>query len=272
MSLSYLSISQEDVYYRATRRPKHPPVLANRDLVTTNHHWYIGAEAGGSWNGTAATGSLEQFLAYRAGYTAGYIGGYAGYCHHQRWLFEGGYLQQPVHIFLSLFTARRPVNLHLSSIAGAIPLRVKRRVLRFGNVQKQSGIYVGAGVLLPFHQAATLEDFRLLVGYARIAGSQPARFDTLTIRHLSVLTGQGKIQWESSLEVAGRIARQWELVAYGRAHYATRSVLRSESVLLVNRQIESTAVLTLQPWAYQFGLSVRYLFKFRNPYRSTFEE
>jgi len=264
--------AQEDEYYRASKRIKPKVILPNKDLITTNNHWYIGLEGGGKWNGSALENSLSGLLAYRKSFTAGYYALQLGYNHNLRWAFESGYIQDPTNAFLYFFTTRGRAISHLNDLSHTIPLRVKRRVLRIGNVQKQSGIYIGTGVLVsPFEQPKNLEKFNLLIGYTRVEGSNPLRFDTLVVRSQSLVTGRNKLALEGSLEFVGRIARHWELVSYGRVRYTPNSALRSESILYLNSFEENKTALSLHPWSVQFGIAIRYLYTIKNAYRSRYE-
>ncbi|MCU0341024.1 MAG: hypothetical protein MUE30_14175 [Spirosomaceae bacterium] len=262
-----------DEYYRASKRRKNLTWLRNSDLVRSSNHWYVGIEGGGKWNGTTLSDNLSGFIDFQPKFTDSYASGYLGYSHRLRWAVEAGYGRTPTNALLAFFTARRRFTLPLNENAVFIPLRFKYRVLRIGKIQKLSGLYAGVGALwMPTRKSTTIERFNTLIGYRRVADTTPAQFDTLVVQHETVLTGKPKMAWEGSVELVGRIARRWELVAYGRAHYAFRSPMEANTQLLINRQTTATSLLTIRPLSYQFGVAVRFLYNLQDQYRSRFDE
>ena len=262
--------AQIEEYYRPYKRPKTAILLTQPDLVRSNSHWYVGIEGGGKWNGATLSNSLFGLLAYRSGYTDSYAGGHLGYSHNLRWSIESGYIRNPSNTIMRV-NAFRGFTVRVNELEHSIPLRFKWRILRLGNVLKQSGIYVGAGILwTPTRKRQDAETF-LLTGLTRSSGAGNAP-DTLLVENQTFSTGKSKLEPEVSLEFVGRVSTHLEIVAFGRVHYAGASALRSDSQLYINRLIESTSSLTLRPVSYQFGVAIRYIYGMRNLYRSRFED
>lgn len=261
--------AQTDEYYRPYKRRTSAVILDHPDLVRSDSHWYVGIEGGGKWNGAVLSDNLFGLLSYQTGATDGYAGGHLGYSHNLRWTLETGYIRNPSNAYLRV-NAVRGFPVRVNELEHSIPLRFKWRVLRLGHVLKQSGIYVGGGLLwTPTRKRQNVDTF-VLTGLTR-SGSSGTR-DTLLVENQTFSTGKAKLELEGSLEFVGRVSSHIEVVAYGRAHYAGASALRSDSQFYINRLIEASSSLTLRPVSYQFGVAIRYIYARRNVYRSRFEE
>jgi len=256
--------------YYIPRKKTSPIIFNHPDLIKMDNHWYLGLEGGGKWMGTNLTSSLTGLIGYQKSVVDGYAAIQFGYLHNLKWGVETGYVRNPSRMVLAINSAR-PFVYRVEDLQHSIPFRFKYRVLRFGNVLKKSGIYLGTGfVWTPTRNRTQINQFDL-AGLARVSGSR-TQFDTLIVENYSFTTGKAKIEWEGNLEFVGRISQHFEIVAYGRATIAPASSLESKSELFVNRLSQSTSIATLRPVSYQFGLTFRYLYGFMNAYRSEYDE
>ncbi len=270
MGLFLSAEAQTDEYYRPYKRPQTPIFLTHPDLIRSNSHWYIGIEGGGKWNGSKLSDNLFGLLSYQGGATDSYAGGHLGYSHNLRWSVESGYIRNPSNAYLRV-NAFRSFRVRVNELEHSIPLRFKWRILRLGHVLKQSGIYIGGGILwTPTRKWQNAETF-VLTGLTRSSGSGSTP-DTILVENQTFSTGKVKLELEGSLEFVGRVSPHIELVAYGRTHYSNASALRSDSQFYINRLIEASSSLTLRPVSYQFGVAIRYIYSIRNTYRSRFED
>ena len=262
--------AQIEDYYRPQKRSTAPVLINHPDLVRANNHWYIGIEGGGKWNGATLDNSLSELLVNKKGATDSYAGGHLGYSHNLRWSLETGYIRNPSNLILFV-NSTRPFPFSVKDLQHTIPVRFKWRVLRLGNVQKKSGMYLGGGLLwTPTRKQKEIEGFQL-GGLSRASGSR-TKLDTLIVENRSFTTGRAKLELEGSLEFVGRIGQHFELVGYGRVSYAGSSALESKSELFVNNYSQSISIATLRPVSYHFGVAIRYLYGLQNSYRSRFEE
>ncbi|WP_428660465.1 hypothetical protein [Runella sp.] len=261
--------AQIEDYYRPYKRQK-TVFLTHPDLVRSDSHWYIGIEGGGKWNGATLSDNLYGLLASKSGTFDSYAGGHLGYSHNLQWSIESGYIHNPSNAFL-LVNAVRGFRVRVNELQHSIPLRFKWRLFRLGVVQKQSGIYIGGGVLwTPSRKYEVTEAFSL-AGLTRSSGSRTS-LDTILVENQTFSTGKAKLELEGSLEFVGRVATHIEFVAYGRVHYAGASALRSDSQFYINHIREASSSLILRPVSYQFGIAIRYIYGMRKEYRSRFEE
>lgn len=267
-SLVSIANAQIEDYYRPRKRGTTPYLINRPDIVRVNNHWYVGLEGGGKWNGATLSNSLSGLLSYRKGITNGYYAAQLGYSRNLRWIVETGYIQNPSTIVLAV-SSSVPFPFSIEDRQHSIPFRFKWRVFRLGNVQKQSGMYVGGGfVWTPTRQRKDLEGFRLS-GLSRISRTQ---FDTLIVENNSQVTGKAKLELEGNLEFVGRLSPHFEFVGYGRVSYAGASPIESKTELFVNNLSQTISWATLRPVTYQFGIAFRYLYGLKNNYRSRFEE
>lgn len=255
-------------YYRPRKRGATPYLINRPDIVRANNHWYVGLEGGGKWNGATLSNGLSGLLSYRKSITNGYYAAQLGYSHNLRWTVETGYIQNPSTIVLAV-NSSVPFPFRIEDRQHSIPFRFKWRVFRLGNVQKQSGMYLGGGfVWTPTRQRKDLEGFQLS-GLSRISRTQ---FDTLFVVNNSFVTGKAKVELEGSIEFVGRLSPHFEILGYGRINYAGASPIESKTELFVNNLSQTISWATLRPVTYQFGIAVRYLYGLKNNYRSRFEE
>lgn len=267
-SLISIANAQIEDYYRPRKRGITPYFINRPDIVRANNHWYVGLEGGGKWNGATLSNSLSGLLSYRKSITNGYYAAQLGYSHNLRWTVETGYIQNPSTIVLAV-NSSVPFPFRIEDRQHSIPFRFKWRVFRLGNVQKQSGMYVGGGFIwTPTRQRKDLEGFRLS-GLSRISRTQ---FDTLFVENNSQVTGKAKLELEGNLEFVGRLSPHFEFVGYGRVSYAGVSPIESKTELFVNNLSQTISWATLRPVTYQFGIAFRYLYGLKNTYRSRFEE
>lgn len=263
-----VSFAQIEDYYRPQKRGNTPYLINRPDIVRANNHWYVGLEGGGKWNGAALSSGLSGLLSYRKGVTNGYYAAQLGYSHNLRWTIETGYIRNPSTIILAV-NSSRPFPFRIDDYQHSIPFRFKWRVFRLGNVQKQSGMYVGGGfVWTPTRKRKDLDGFQLS-GLSRVSRTQ---FDTLIVENNTFVTGKAKVELEGSIEFVGRLSPHFEILGYGRVSYAAASALESKTELFVNNLSQSISVATLRPVTYQFGMAIRYLYGLKNNYRSRFEE
>ncbi len=261
--------AQVEEYYRPYKHPK-AIFLTHPDLVRSDSHWYIGLEGGGKWNGAVLSDNLHGLLSNQSGYTDSYAGAHVGYSHNLKWAIESGYIRNPSNAWLQV-RAIQPFRVRVNDLQHSIPVRFKWRLFRMGIVQKQSGVYIGGGLLwTPTRKREEPYRFQL-AGLTRSAGSHLPP-DTVLVESQSFTSGRAKLELEGSLEFVGRVSRHFELVAYGRVHYAGASALRSDAQFYINQVLDATSSLTLRPVSYQFGVAVRYLYGMRRNYHSRFEE
>ena len=268
--LATAALAQIEDYYRPQKRYAQPLLFNHSDLVPTNHHWYLGIEGGGKWNGASMNNSLSGLLANRKGVIDSYAGAHLGYNYNLRWSIETGYIRNPSNLILIVNTTR-PFSFTVNDLQHTLPLRFKWRVFRLGNVLKKSGMYVGGGLLwTPTRKRNEIDGFQL-GGLIRASGSG-TKLDTIIVENQSFTTGRAKLELEGSLEFVGRVGRHFELVSYGRVSYTGASALESRSELFLNNYSQSISLATLRPISYHFGVAIRYLYGLRNSYRSRYEE
>ncbi len=256
--------------YYIPRKKTHPLIFNHPDLIKRDYHWYIGLEGGGKWMGMNLTNSLTGLIRLRKSVVDGYTAAQFGYLHNLKWGIETGYIRNPSRMQLTI-NSSRPFVYRIEDLQHSIPFRFKWRLLRFGTIQKRSGMYVGAGMVwTPTRKRTQINQFNL-AGLARVNGSR-TQFDTLIVENYSYTTGKAKLEWEANLEFVGRVSQHFEIVAYGRTTIAPASSLESRSELFINRLSQSVSIATLKPLTYQFGITFRYLYGFMNAYRSEYEE
>ncbi|MEZ4902625.1 MAG: hypothetical protein R2822_13190 [Spirosomataceae bacterium] len=138
--------------------------------------------------------NLDGFLRIRS-FIDSYAGGHWGYNHNLRWSLETGYIHNPSNLVLWVNTSR-PFQFFVKDLQHTIPLRFKWRVFKIGKIQKQSGLYIGTGLLwTPSRIRQQLDGFRL-VGFAKASRNQ---VDTILVENKSFTTGQAKLEWEGSV-------------------------------------------------------------------------
>ena len=261
----------EDYYQEKRNRKKNPPLLSQLDLQRTNSNWYVGLEGGGKWNGTKLDNSISGVLQTQ-NYTNSYWAVQLGYEHNQCWAFETGYLRNPVSGYLFV-VGQRTSRYLWRDWQTTIPLRFKWRLFKIGSVQKLSGLFMGAGVLVsPERGSGQRIGGFSLTGFSRLPNVVPPQFDTIQFINNTYLTGRGKVEWEANVEFVGRLSRRFELVAFVRATLANAPIFRSDTRLVINQKLQSNSTLQLNPFSYQFGMSFRYLYQSRNIYRSQYDQ
>lgn len=261
----------EDYYEEKKNRKKMPLVIGQLDIQRANNNWYVGLEGGGKWNGTKLNNSLSGVL-QTENYLNTYWAAQLGYQHNQRWAIESGYVHNPVSGYLFV-VGQRTLRYLWQDVQNTIPLRFKWRLFRIGTVQKVSGLYVGAGVLLsPGRRSGQNIGGFDVTGLSRIPNTRPAQFDTLLFENKTYLTGRGKVEWEASVEFVGHVSKSFEIVTFVRATLSGAPIFQSDTKLLINQQLTTLSTLTINPFSYQFGMSFRYLYQSRSVYRSRFDE
>jgi hypothetical protein len=254
----------DDAYYR----PKKRNSWLTNNSQTKQSYWYVGLEGGVKWNDNKLDNNLSGYMTVQ-NITDAYWGSVLGFCYENKWMIESGYGQLPSNT--RMLIRNLPTAFRWKALPPTIPLRFKQRLLKIGTVRKLSGLYATVGVVWQPLTKTRLGGFDLN-GFTVVPNVRPVKFDTVQILNESFASGRPKLQLEAGVEFVGRVSKSFELVLTARANYASQSLIDSNTKLLINNKLQTESFVTVSPLSYQFGFGVRYLYSFKNEFKSRFEE
>lgn len=253
-----------DEYYIPSKKKKVYPWIKNPQLDVVPLKYYIGVEGGFRTDFNTLTNTLDGLIGSLNAPTNPW-GVTVGALYQNRWMFETGYYRTNVEMITQV-NVRGVPDFRWQTKYTAIPLRVKRKLISIGKIEKESGFYweVGTLAFLP----AKDEQIGSFTFKALRTLGQGIPPDTLTLNQKTTVNGGAKLLLETGLDLNIKLLPRWDIGLYGRATLGLGEIIRGDASFSGKSITGLNAVQTARGNGYYFGMSIRYSYLMRDQYKS----
>ena len=226
---SYLSVAQaqdpNNEYYVPTKSRKIYPWIKNPQLDVIPLKYYLSVEGGYRKDYTTLSNTLSNIIANNNADSNPW-GVLIGAMYNNKWMFETGYYRTNIEAGTDV-NIRGVPGFRWQTKYTTLPLRVKRKLLSIGKIEKESGFYweAGAQVLMPA-QAERLGSYKFSALYST---GQGMPFDTLILYHQTFVRGGMKVLLETGLDLNVKLLPRWDVGFYCRGTFGFADIIYGEA-------------------------------------------
>jgi hypothetical protein len=251
---------EDNEYFNIQKTKKYAKVFKDKDIGFQNEKWYFGIEVGGRTPSYHLENNLNGLLQENLSGDA-QLGGYIGYQHQNKWMAEVGLTKYSLGY--GILVATSPVGrYYFQAKQLVVPIRYKKKIITIGKVQKQSGLFLGVGLInfMPVNSES-------LGGFNnRIAVLSRTGRDTILLKNQTSFSGKFNTMIEVSADLNIYVSKRIDISIFGRYQYGFTPVVESNFQYTFNSQ--PTVFFQANTFAnsFNYGFCLKYNYAVKKNY------
>ena len=252
--------SEEDEYFNIKKNKKYAKVFEDKNITFQTEKWYVGFEVGGRTPSFKLDNYLNGLLADNISGDA-QLGGYIGYQHQNKWMAEIGLSKY--NFGYGLIVSTFPLGrYYFLSKQLTVPIRFKYKILTIGKVIKQSGLFLGAGLvnLMPVN-AESLGGFN-----SKIISLGRGTRDSISLKNNTSFAGKFRTMLEASAELNIYASKRIDFSIFGRYQLGFSPIVQSEMQYTFNNQPTVFFQAKTLGSGFNYGFCIKYNYSVKQNY------
>lgn len=246
-------------------------LVARYGKAYIRERWYVGADGFLRTDRSQLTQTFDGLISTKPTTQTGWSA-LVGWVSNERWAVEGGYARSPIHNTLVVGQGSNALDLTFENNKNGFVVRGKR-LLRFGNRTRKSGLWLGAGIWMVPNNGRQLSSF-LVEGYqysgsgGGFGRSARAQIDTLQIFGVARLSPTLNSMAEASAEYTVKLGGRTEFSLFARKVWGLNNSITTNLFYTINSGESQSAVLKSDGSGWSVGVSIRYTYALRYDLRN----